>query len=135
MTFNFQTFGGGRAKKFAMLAIVFLFVWVFYCLKRSSAERISKSQTQQTARASEQHRSPALHITSVTQHGRIFEINGSTDPGAVVMINGQSSPTLFDGNSFRHFIGPLPTGTSIVTITAQDSEGGVNTQQMAFATK
>jgi hypothetical protein len=135
MKFKFQTLVGGGAKKFAMFTVVFLFVWVFYFLKRSSAERISKSQTQQTARASEQHRSPALHITSVTQHGRIFEINGSTDPGAVVMINGQSSPTLFEGNSFRHFIGPLPGGTSIVTITAQDSEGGVNTQQMAFAAK
>jgi hypothetical protein len=74
---------------------------------------------------------PALHIDSVIQHGRIIEISGSTDPGAVVMINGQTASTIFGANGFRQFLGPLPSGTTIITVTAQDEQGGVNTQQIA----
>lgn len=74
---------------------------------------------------------PTLRVTSILQHGHIVEIQGTTEPGAVVMINGQPAATLFDGNQFHHFVGPLPSGTSIVSITSQNDHGGVNTQQMA----
>jgi hypothetical protein len=74
---------------------------------------------------------PTLHVTSIVQHGHIVEIHGTTDLGAIVMINGQPAATLFAENEFRHFVGPLPAGTSIVTITSQNYQGGVNTQQMA----
>jgi hypothetical protein len=74
---------------------------------------------------------PTLHITAIVQHGHIVEIRGSTDPGPIVMINGQTASTLFDGNAFRHFLGPLPSGTSIISVTSQDQQGGVNTQQAA----
>jgi hypothetical protein len=74
---------------------------------------------------------PTLHVTSIAQHGRIVEIHGTTDPGAIVMINGQPAATIFAGSEFRHFVGPLPAGTSIVTVTSQNYQGGVNTQQMA----
>lgn len=74
---------------------------------------------------------PMLRVTSIVQHGHIVEIQGTTEPGAVVMINGQPAATLFDGNQFHHFVGPLPPGTSIVSITSQNDHGGVNTQQMA----
>lgn len=75
--------------------------------------------------------SPTLRITDVVQHGRIVEIKGATDAGAVVMINGQPVASIFPENTFRHFLGPLPRGTSIVSITCQDEQGGVNTQQVA----
>ena len=74
---------------------------------------------------------PTLHVTSIVQHGRIVEIHGTTDPGAIVMINGQPGATIFAGNEFRHFVGPLAAGTSIITVTSQNDRGGVNTQQMA----
>ena len=74
---------------------------------------------------------PTLRITDVVQHGRIVEIKGATDAGTVVMINGQAVASIFPENTFRHFLGPLPRGTSIVTITCQDEQGGVNTQQLA----
>ena len=74
---------------------------------------------------------PTLHVTSIVQHGHIIEIKGTTEPGAVIMINGQRAATIFDGNSFRHFVGPLPAGASIVSITCQNDDGGVNTQQLA----
>jgi hypothetical protein len=31
--------------------------------------------------------------------------------------------------SFHFFTSPLPQGENVITITAQDSKGGVNTQQ------
>jgi hypothetical protein len=76
-------------------------------------------------------RAPELQIGSVVRHGHIVEIKGSTEPGAVVMINGQPAATFFDGSSFRHFVGPLPDGTTIVTITIQNGQGGVTTRQLA----
>jgi hypothetical protein len=78
-----------------------------------------------------QPRSPTLHITDIVQHGRIVEIKGVTDAGTVVMINGQPVASIFPENTFRHFLGPLPRGTSIVSVTCQDEEGGVTTQQLA----
>jgi hypothetical protein len=48
------------------------------------------------------------------------------------MINGDPVVTLFDASSFHHFLGPLPSGTSIVSLTAQDEHGGVNTKQIVI---
>jgi hypothetical protein len=74
---------------------------------------------------------PVLHITAVTQHGHIVEIEGTTEPGTIVMINGQAAATIFAGNAFRHFVGPLPAGTTMIAVTCQNENGGVNTQQLA----
>jgi len=78
-----------------------------------------------------QPRAPVFHITSMVEHGRIVEIKGTTEPGTVVMINGQAAATIFDGNAFRHFVGPLPPGTTILSITCQNERGGVDTEQLA----
>jgi hypothetical protein len=74
---------------------------------------------------------PVLYITTVVQHGRIVEIEGMTEPGTIVMINGEAAATIFEGNAFRHFVGPLPAGTTMIAITCQNEHGGVNTQQLA----
>lgn len=74
---------------------------------------------------------PSLAISSVIQHGRIIEIDGWTDSGAVVMINGEQAAAIFEGNGFRHFLGPLSKGTTTITVTCQNEEGGVNTQRVA----
>jgi hypothetical protein len=79
--------------------------------------------------------SPVLNVTSLVQHGRILEITGNTEFGTVVMINGQSAATIFSGNTFKHFLGPLPPGTTVVSITCQNERGGVNTQQVAVTLK
>ena len=74
---------------------------------------------------------PVLYINTVVQHGRIVEIEGTTEPGTIVMINGEPATTMFEGNAFRHFVGPLPAGTTMIAITCQNEHGGVNTQQLA----
>lgn len=75
---------------------------------------------------------PGLKLGPVVEYGHIVEVEGSTDPEASVMINGQPAAIVFPGNSFRHFIGPLPSGTTIITITSQNARGGVSTRQVAI---
>ena len=41
-------------------------------------------------------------------------------------VNGQEAVVNGDG-SFHHFTNPLPTGENMITVTAQNSKGGVNT--------
>lgn len=91
----------------------------------------SEATTLPTLSNAEPVRSPALDISGVVQHGHIVEIFGSTDPGAVVMINGDTAAAIFDGSSFRHFVGPLPSGTTILSVTSQNQQGGVKTQKIA----
>lgn len=43
------------------------------------------------------------------------------------MINGHTASTIFGG--IRHFLGSLPSGTAIITVTAQDEQEGVNTSK------
>jgi hypothetical protein len=73
-----------------------------------------------------------VQVSTVVHHGRIVEVKGSTDPGVVVMINGVPAVTFFDGNGFKHFLGPMPPGITIISITAQNEEGGVTTKQLAI---
>jgi hypothetical protein len=75
---------------------------------------------------------PLLEIKSVVPHGDIYEIKGSAEPGSTVIMNGQSVPILFENSSFRYFVGPLPDGVTILTITVQNEDGGVNTKQLAL---
>jgi hypothetical protein len=46
-----------------------------------------------------------------------------------VMVNGREVALVGTDGSFHYFTPPLPDGESVITITAQNSRGGVNTQQ------
>ncbi|MGE5054968.1 MAG: hypothetical protein ACM3WP_12465 [Acidobacteriota bacterium] len=76
-------------------------------------------------------RPPALNIESITPYGHIVEIVAETAPGATVMVNGQRAAVIFPGARIRHFVGPLPDGITVITITAQNDGGGVNTKRLA----
>jgi hypothetical protein len=39
------------------------------------------------------------------------------------MINGQAAATIVPGHTFKNFIGPLPPGTTIASITCQNEQG------------
>jgi hypothetical protein len=45
------------------------------------------------------------------------------------MVNGREVPMVANDGSFHYFTPPLPNGESLITITAQNAQGGVNTQQ------
>jgi hypothetical protein len=76
-------------------------------------------------------RTPVLNVESITPYGHIVEIQAETDPGTTVMVNGEKAAVIFAGSRIRHFVGPLPDGITVVTITAQNDEGGVITKRLA----
>lgn len=70
-----------------------------------------------------------LELDPLIQHGHVIELTGKTEAGARVMVNGHEVPVILADGSFHYFMPPMPTGESVITITAQNSKGGVNTQQ------
>lgn len=70
-----------------------------------------------------------LELEQFVQHGRVIEVRGKTEADARVMVNGREVPILATDGSFRYFTPPLPNGESVITITAQNEKGGVNTLQ------
>ena len=70
-----------------------------------------------------------LELDSFVQHGHVIEVIGKTEVGARVMVNGREVPLVGSDGGFHYFTPPLPDGESVITITAQTSRGGVNTQQ------
>lgn len=67
----------------------------------------------------------ALELDYV-QLGHVIEVRGRTEPNARVMVNGQEAVVGNDG-AFHHFTNPLPTGENLITVTAQNAKGHVNT--------
>ena len=70
-----------------------------------------------------------LELDPFIQHGHVIEITGKTQTGARVMVNGSEVPMIGTDGGFHYFTPPLPPGESVITVTAQTAQGGVNTQQ------
>ncbi len=70
-----------------------------------------------------------LSLDPFIQHGHVIELTGKTEAGARVMVNGHEVPVIGGDGSFHYFTPPLPNGETLITVTAQDSKGGVNTEQ------
>src|SRR6266852_6833743 len=70
-----------------------------------------------------------LELDPLVQHGHVIELDGKTEVGARVMVNGREVPVVGVDGSFHYFMPPLPPGESLITITAQNAKGGVNTLQ------
>ena len=71
----------------------------------------------------------SLDLDPFVQHGHVIEVLGRTEAGARVMVNGREVPIVADDGSFHYFTPPLPNGENMITVTAQNSKGGVNTRQ------
>lgn len=71
----------------------------------------------------------SLDLDPFVQHGHVIELTGKTEAGARVMVNGHEVPLIGNDGSFHFFTPPLAPGESVITVTAQDSKGGVNTVQ------
>jgi hypothetical protein len=69
-----------------------------------------------------------LEMEPFVQHGHVIQVKGKTERGARVMVNGEEVPVIAPDGSFSYFTPPLPSGESVITITAQNSKGGVSTQ-------
>ena len=71
----------------------------------------------------------SLDLDPFVQHGHVIEVTGKTESGARVMVNGKEVPIVGDDGTFHYFTPPLPNGENLITVTAQNSKGGVNTRQ------
>ncbi len=71
----------------------------------------------------------SLDIDPFVQHGHVIEVRGKTEAGARVMVNGMEVPLVGDDGTFHYFTPPLAAGENLITVTAQNSKGGVNTHQ------
>ncbi len=70
-----------------------------------------------------------LELDPFVQHGHVLEVMGKTEAGARVMVNGREVPMINADGTFHYFTPRLPVGESVITITAQNAQGGVNTRQ------
>ncbi len=71
----------------------------------------------------------SLDLDPFVQHGHVIEVMGKTEVGARVMVNGREVPLVSDDGTFHYFTPPLPNGENVITVTAQNVNGGVNTRQ------
>ena len=71
----------------------------------------------------------SLDLDPFIQHGHVIELTGKTEVGARVMVNGREVPVVGIDGKFHYFTPPLPLGESVITVTAQNASGGVNTLQ------
>ncbi len=71
-----------------------------------------------------------LEITGTQLHGRVVEISGKTEPGAALIINGQSVPPIGADGNFRYFTEPLEPGEHTIVIIGQNRRGGTAKQQV-----
>ena len=67
-------------------------------------------------------------VDKYIQHGRVIEVVGRTEPGAIILVNNEPVFSVAPNGSFKHFTTPLTNrGANRITITAQNSEGKVAT--------
>ncbi len=65
-----------------------------------------------------------LDVTSTDLHGSVVEITGRTEPGAALIINGESVADVRPDGSFKYFTQPLTRGSQTIVITGQNRRGG-----------
>jgi hypothetical protein len=73
-----------------------------------------------------------LEVGGTQLHGRVVEIFGRTEPGAALIINGQSVPNISPDGNFRHFTEPLEPGQHTIVVIGQNRRGGTNMKQVSI---
>jgi hypothetical protein len=73
-----------------------------------------------------------LEIGGTQLHGRVAEVFGKTEPGAALIINGQSVPNIASDGVFRYFTEPLDPGEHTIVIVGQNRRGGTAKQQVTI---
>ncbi|MGE5112141.1 MAG: hypothetical protein ACM3JB_14860 [Acidobacteriaceae bacterium] len=106
------------------------YYWIVQSLDPAGAESIDSEKNRFTVipKGPESVTIP-LEVENFVQHGHVIEVRGKTEPNARVMVNGQEVPLVTSDGAFQFLTPPLPSGENIVTVTAQNSKGGVNTKQ------
>jgi hypothetical protein len=73
-----------------------------------------------------------LEITGTQVVGHVAEIVGRTEPGAALIVNGQSVPNIAPDGNFRHFTEPLAPGQHTISIIGSNRRGGTAMKQVSI---
>jgi hypothetical protein len=73
-----------------------------------------------------------LEVDQWLLHGKVAEIIGHTEPGAALMINGQTVANIQPDGHFRHFTEPLAPGNHEIVIIGQDRRGRSGKTQVSI---
>ncbi|MGB6432351.1 MAG: hypothetical protein WBF06_17365, partial [Candidatus Acidiferrales bacterium] len=71
-----------------------------------------------------------LEVDGTELHGNVVEIIGRTDPGAALIIDGESVADIDPEGRFRFFTPPMARGSQVITITGQNRRGGTGTTRV-----
>jgi hypothetical protein len=66
-----------------------------------------------------------LEIGPTELHGNVVEISGHTEPGAALIINGESVADIHPDGSFKYFTPSLGRGSHTIAVTGQNRRGGI----------
>ena len=106
------------------------YYWMVQSIDKTGRESVESEKNRFTIiRKGPENASIALELAPFIQHGHVLEIKGKTEPTARVMVNGQEVPVVGGDGGFQFFTSPLPAGENVITVTAQNSKGGVRTEQ------
>ncbi len=106
------------------------YYWMVQSYEASGKESVESEKNRFTIiPKGKQNEAIDLELDPFIQHGHVIEVAGKTQIGARVMVNGREVPMISTDGTFHYFTPPLATGEAVITVTAQTSQGGVNTQQ------
>jgi hypothetical protein len=71
-----------------------------------------------------------LEIGGAELHGNVVEISGRTEPGAALIINGESVANMNPDGTFKYFTQPLTRGSHTIAVTGQNRRGGTAIQHV-----
>jgi hypothetical protein len=104
------------------------YYWTVQSVGAQGKESIESEHNKFTIIANTGAAGLALEIDPLVQHGHVIEVKGKTDPTARVMVNGEEVPVVGGDGTFRYYTPPLHQGENVITVTAQNTKGGVATQ-------
>jgi Glucodextranase, domain B/FecR protein len=104
------------------------YYWTVQSVDSQGRESVESEHNKFTIIAKAANAGLALELDPLVQHGHVIEVRGKTDPSARVMVNGEEVPVVGGDGTFRYYTPPLPVGESVITVTAQNTKGGVSTQ-------
>lgn len=65
-----------------------------------------------------------LEVISMQVHGNQVQVNGRTEAGSAIIINGRSVGTINPDGTFKHMTDPMSRGSQRIVITGQNRRGG-----------
>ncbi len=71
-----------------------------------------------------------LDLDKPKLHGNVVELNGRTEPGATLLVNGQTVPKIGADGRFQYFMPPMARGSQKITIIGQNRRGATASREV-----